>query len=158
MIPKSMYLACVVLAGQSCVSLFGQEKGAGDQMVAPHWQFSAVSFTRSGEGMPPGGAPNALKLTGDSYRNMALTKAFVEGTEIRVLAVQSYFNTSDEVVALSVYLPPTIPETDATFHIEYAKVNTLQVPSQVVPEIENTGVIRYRLNHCQVSLLEWPKR
>lgn len=137
MIPKSMYLACMVLAGLSCVSVFGQEKDAGDKPVAPHLQFSAVSVTQSGKGVQLGGEPNALKIYGDSYKSMLLTQAFVEGNEIRVLAVPSYSNVS--------------------FHFEYAKVNTVQVPPYVVFGIEKTGVIEYRLNNCQVSLFKWPK-
>jgi hypothetical protein len=49
MIPKNKYLAGVLLAGLSCVSLFGQEKSSSDRLVAPHWQFSAVSMMQPGE-------------------------------------------------------------------------------------------------------------
>jgi hypothetical protein len=133
MIPKSMYLACVVWAGLSCVSVFGQEKGAGDQPVAPHPQFSSVP--QSGQGVHLGGEPNALQIYGSSYKSMLLTQAFVGGTEIRLLAIPSYSNTS--------------------FHFEYA--NTVQVPAYVVLGVEKTGVIEYRLNNCQFSLFKWPK-
>lgn len=158
MIPKSTYLAYVVLAGLSCVSLFGQEKGDGDQLVTPHRQFSAVSLTQSGRGVHLGGAPNDWKIYGDSYKSMLLTQASVEGTEIRVPAVLSYLNTSNEVVASSFRQPATTTrETYATFHFEYAALNTVPVPPHVVLEIENTGVIEYWLNNCQFSLSKWHK-
>ena len=49
MIPKSKYLAGVLLAGLSCVSLFGQEKNSGDRLVVPHWQFSTAGMMQPGE-------------------------------------------------------------------------------------------------------------
>jgi hypothetical protein len=149
MIPKSMYLAVVAVAGLSCVSLFGQEKTTGDQQAAPRWHFSTAVITQSAD---------VSKIDGDFYRRAPLTQGFIQGMENRVLAAPGYSNTSEWIVASSIYQPPITPETDPAFHIEYAKLSTVQVSKDVVPAIENTGVIQYRLNHCQVSLLEFHKR
>jgi hypothetical protein len=150
MIPKNKYLACVLLAGLSCVSLFGQKKSSGDRLVAPHWQFSAASIMQPGERVPARREAIGQKGDGYSYKAMLLNQAL-----IRVPAVPSYFNTSDGVLASSIQL---LPNTDAAFHIEFAKDKTVQVPPRIVLEAQNTGVIEYRLHNCQVSLTEWPKR
>ncbi|SRR5579871_2760176 len=157
MIPKSTSLACVVLAGLSCVSLFGQEKGAGDRFVASHRQFSAVSLTQSVRGTPLGGVPNDWKIYSNSYESMLLTQASVEGAEIRVPAILSSLNTSDEAVPSSISQQANTRETYATIHFEYVTLNTVQVPPHVVLEIENTGVIEYWLNNCQFSISRWHK-
>lgn len=149
MIPKSMYLAVVAVAGLPCVSLSGQEKITGGQQAVPHWHFNAPGITQSRD---------ASNIDGDFYRPVPLTQGFVAGMENRVLAAPGYSNTPEWLVASSVYQPPITPETDAAFHIEYAKLSTVQVSQDVVPAIENTGVIQYRLNHCQVSLVEFHKR
>ena len=90
MIPKSTYLAYVVLAGLSCVSLFGQEKGDGDQLGHPPSAVQRGQPYTIGKRRHFGGAPNDWKIYGDSYKSMLLTQASVEGTEIRVPAVLSY--------------------------------------------------------------------
>jgi hypothetical protein len=147
MIPKNKYWAGVLLAGLSCASLFGQEKSSGDRLVAPRWQFSAVSITQPGERA----RRSAIAQEGDgySYKAMQLKQAF------RMPAVPSYFNTSDGVLPTSIQ---PLPYTGAALHVEFAKENTVQAPPRVVLEAQNTGVIEYRLHNCQVLLIEWPKR
>ena len=150
MIPKNKYLACLLLAGLSCVSLLGQEKSSGDRLVAPHWQFGTVSIMQPGERVHAGREAIAQKGDGYSYRATLLNQAFV-----RVPAVPPYFNTSDGALASSIQL---LPNTEPAFRIEFAKEKTVQVPPGAVLEAQNTGVIEYRLHNCQVSLIEWPKR
>ncbi|HKD60320.1 MAG TPA: hypothetical protein VKB47_07650 [Terracidiphilus sp.] len=147
MIPKNKYWAGVLLAGLSCASLFGQEKRPGDRLVAPRWQFSTTSMMQPGE--RTGRGVIAQKGDGYSYKAMQLKQAF------RVPAISSYFNASDGVLQTSIQL---LPNTEAAFHVEFAKENTVQAPPQVVLEAKSTGVIEYRLHNCQVLLIEWPKR
>jgi hypothetical protein len=131
--PKSMYLASVALAGLSCVPLLAQ-KPAQDQSAHD-------------------------------------TQAFVEGPVVRLPGVPGYLKIWDALVVSSpasasgsvIPQPPTALETETAFHIEYARANAAQLnafpaSSPLVSDIGSTGVIDYRLNHCQVLLAEWPRK
>jgi hypothetical protein len=89
-------------------------------------------------------------------------QALMKGPVIQLPAVAIYTSISDGLVISSVrsemHRPLTSPETEATFQFEYARVNGFEVPSHLIPEIGSSGVIEYRLNNCQVSLTEWPKK
>jgi hypothetical protein len=126
-----MYLASVALAGLSCVPLSGQDK---------------------------------------QDKNSRNTQTFVEGPVVRLPGVPGYLKIWDGLVVSSPApgtglgtgsgfpQPPTSLETEAAFRIEYARANVSAVASPLVPDIESTGVIDYRLNHCQVFLAEWPRK
>lgn len=123
---------------------------------------STVIVTQSGEGVHLSGVSNQTRIDEDFDHNMLLTQTLVVSPDMQVQAVPSYVSTPDGLIVSSVksqvHQPPTAPETDATFLIEYAKVDAFQIPSRVVLDIKNTGVIEFRLNNCQVSLAEWARK
>jgi hypothetical protein len=57
-----------------------------------------------------------------------------------------------------VHQPPDAPETDATFRIDYTKVESYQIPSHVVFDIKNTGVIEIGFSACKVTVADWAKK
>jgi hypothetical protein len=123
---------------------------------------STVDITPSGEGVHLSGKQGDMKTDEDFDKNMLLTQALVVSPEIRVLAVPAYTSTTDGLVVSSVksqvHQPPTTPETDVAFQIEYAKVDSFQIPSHVVMDIKNVGALEFRLNDCQVSLADWANK
>ncbi len=123
---------------------------------------STVAITPSGEGLHLSGKANELQIDEDFDKNMLLTQALVEGPAIRVLARPSYASTTDGLLVSSVqsqvHQPPTAPEVDISYQIEYAKVDSFQIPTHIVLDIKNMSVIELRLNNCQVSLVDWAKQ
>jgi hypothetical protein len=77
---------------------------------------------------------------------------------MRVLATPSYVNTTDGLVISAVTSqinqPPSAPQTEVTFRMEYAKVDSFQIPSNVVLDLKNVGVFEVGFNACQVSVAE----
>lgn len=57
-----------------------------------------------------------------------------------------------------VHQPPTAPEADVTYRIDYAKVSSYQIPSHVVFDIKNTGVIEIGFSACTVTVADWAKK
>jgi hypothetical protein len=43
---------------------------------------------------------------------------------------------------------------DVTFRVQYAKVGSFQIPSHVVYDIKNVGVIEIAFDACQVSVAD----
>lgn len=121
-----------------------------------------VSVTPSGQGVHISGTSKEMKIDADFDKNMLLTQTLVESSEIRVLLMPTYVSTGDGLVVSSIksqiHQPPTAPEQDANFEVEYAKVDSFQIPSRVALDIKNTGVLEFRMNNCQVLLAEWAKK
>ena len=53
---------------------------------------------------------------------------------------------------------PTAPQTEVDIRVEYAKMDSFQIPSRVVFDIKNVGVIEVGFSACQVTLANWAKR
>jgi hypothetical protein len=123
---------------------------------------NSVVVTKSGDGVHLSGKAKDMSFDEDFDKNMLLTQALVVGPTLKVLAVPTFAKTSDGLlissVASEVHQPPTAPETNATFRIEYAKVDSYQIPSRVVFDIKNTGVIEIGLSACKVTVAEWARK
>ena len=119
--------------------------------------------TRSGEGVHLSGLlSKETKFDEDFDKNMLLTQVLVDSPNIKVLAIPTYMTTPDgllvSAVTSQVNQPPSAPQTEATIRIAYAKVDSFQIPSRIVLDIKNTGVIDFGLSGCKVSVAEWAKR
>lgn len=123
---------------------------------------NSITITKSGQGIHLSGTSKDMTFDEDFDNNMLLTQALVVGPNLKVLAVPTFVPTSDGLVLSSVtsqvHQPPTAPETDATFRIEYVKVESYQLPSRVVFDIKNTGVIEIGFSACKVTLSDWVKK
>ena len=123
---------------------------------------STVTVTNSGEGVHLRGTSKETTLDEDFDKNMLLTKVQVANPSLTVLATPTFTSTEDGLLLSSVtsqiHQPTTAPETEATIRIEYAKVDSFQIPSHIVIDIKNTGVIEFRLNACKVSVADWAKK
>ena len=123
---------------------------------------STVTVTSSGDGVHLSGTSKDTTFDEDYDKNMLLTKVLVASPNLTVLAKPTYTSTEDGLLVSSVtsqiHQPPTAPETEATFRIEYAKVDSYQIPSHIVIDIKNTGIIELRLNSCTVTAADWTKR
>jgi hypothetical protein len=123
---------------------------------------SSITITKSGDGLHLSGTSQQMTFDEDFDKNMLLTQALVVGPNLKVLAVPTFALTPDgliiSTVASQVHQPPTAPEADATFRIDYAKVDSYQLPSHVVFDIKNTGVIEISLSACKVTLADWAKK
>lgn len=123
---------------------------------------STVTVTKSGDGVHLSGTTKEMALDEDFDKNMILTQALVVSPTLKVLAMPTFTPTSDGLIVSTVlsqvHQPPTAPETDATFRIEYANVQSFQIPSRIVFDIKNTGIIDIGLSACQVTASDWAKK
>jgi hypothetical protein len=107
------------------------------------------------------GTSENVKFDEDYDENMLLTQAVVDTPEMKVVAVPTYVRTDDGLivaaVASQVNQPPSAPPIGVTFRVEYAKVDSFQIPSHVVYDIKNVGVIEVRFRACQVSVADLPQ-
>lgn len=121
-----------------------------------------VQVTETGPGYHLSGLGKDMKLDEDFDKNMVLNQVLVVTPAVRVLAVPIYASTPDGLVVSTVTSrinqPPTAPETEATFRIDYAKVDAFQIPSHIVLDIRNTGLIEFGLSNCKVLLADWAKK
>jgi hypothetical protein len=119
---------------------------------------NTITITTNTAGFHLSGNSGGMKLDEDFDKNMLLTQVQVAGTDIKVLATPTYITTPDGLVVSAVTSlvnqPPSAPQTQVTFRIDYAKVDAFQIPSRIVFDIKNTGVIEIGLNACQVSVAD----
>lgn len=122
---------------------------------------STVIATKSGDGVHLSGTTKDTSFDEDYDKNMLLTKAVVVSPTITVSAKPIYINSEDGLllssVASQIHQPPTAPETDVTFRVEYMKVDSYQIPSHVVFDIKNTGVIEITFSACKATVADWAK-
>jgi hypothetical protein len=120
---------------------------------------SSLTVTNSGDGVHLSGKSKDTTFDEDFDKNMLLTKVLVTNPNLTVLAKPTYTSTEDGLllssVASQIHQPTTAPGTNTTFRIEYAKVDSFQIPSHVVIDIQNTGIIEFRLNACKVTAADW---
>jgi hypothetical protein len=94
----------------------------------------------------------------DFDQNLVLTQFSVESPALRVVAVPTFLSTPDGLVISSVVSkvnqPPTAPQLEVIFNVEYSTVDSLQIPSRVVNTIKNVGVFEIGLSGCQVFTTE----
>jgi hypothetical protein len=123
---------------------------------------STVTITNAGEGVHLSGTSEGSSFDEDFDKNMLLTQVLVVNPNMKVLATPTYASTPDglllSAVASAINQPSTAPPTQAIFRIDYAKVETFQIPSRVVFDIKNTGVIEIAFNSCRVSLADWANK
>lgn len=123
---------------------------------------STVTLTQVDQGFHLSGASKDMKIDEDFDPNMVLSQVFVVSSAMKVVATPTYSATADGLVVSAVTSrinqPPSAPETQATFRIEYAKVDAFQIPNRVVLDIKNTGVIDIGFSNCQVGLADWAKK
>ena len=121
-----------------------------------------LTVTKSGDGVHLSGTSKGSTFDEDYDKNMLLTQALVVSPDLKVQAKPTYTNTTDGLILSSltslVQQPPTAPEIEATFHIEYAEVDSYQIPSHVVFDIKNTGVIEFGFSACKVTIADWAKK
>ncbi|HEY1575622.1 MAG TPA: hypothetical protein VGF82_00925 [Terracidiphilus sp.] len=147
---------------QTAVSGFFQSWNAyvnGSMVPLPD---NSVTLTKAGEGIHVSAAANGMNIDEDFDKNMLLTQALVVSPTLKVLATPTFAPTPDGLVVSSVmsqvHQPPDAPETDATFRIDYTKVESYQIPSHVVFDIKNTGVIEIGFSACKVTVADWAKK
>jgi hypothetical protein len=123
---------------------------------------SSVTVSKSGDGIHLSSIPGNSKFDEDYDKNMLLTHVLVVTQDMKVSATPTYASTPDGLlvssVASDVSQPPTAPPAEAIFRIDYAKVDSFQVPSHVAFDIKNTGVIDINFNACEVSVADWAKK
>ena len=123
---------------------------------------SSVVVSKSGDGVHLSSVPGDSKFDEDYDKNMLLTQVLVVTPTMKVLATPTYSNTPDgllvSIVTSEVSQPPTASPAVAIFRIEYAKMSAFQIPSRVIFDIKNTGLIEISFNACQVSLADWAKK
>jgi len=99
-----------------------------------------------------------LTLDEDFDQNMLLVRTTVSTSMMKVVAIPTYVRTDDglivSAVASELNQPPSAPPVDITFRVEYAKVESFQIPSHVVYDIKNVGVIEVGFKICQVAVAD----
>jgi hypothetical protein len=123
---------------------------------------STVTVTSTGDGIHLSGTAKDAEIDEDFDKNMLLTKALVVSPNMTVLATPTFARTPEGLVVSSVlsqlHQPPDAPETAVTFRIEYTKVESYQIPSHVVFDIRNTGVIEMDFGACKVTVADWARK
>lgn len=123
---------------------------------------NSVEVTSAGDGVHLRGTSGDAKFDEDFDKNMLLTQAVVDSPQTRVVAIPTYVRTEDGLVISTVSSrlnqPPSAPPMDVTLRVEYAKVDSFQIPSHVVYDIKNVGVIELAFNACQVSVANPAKK
>lgn len=123
---------------------------------------SSVTVTRAGDGVHLSGTTNDTKIDEDFDKNMLLTQVLVVSPATKVLAMPSYVSTPDGLlvtaVTSQVNQPPSAPQTQIVFRVEYAKVDSFQIPSHVVFDIKNVGLFEFNFSGCQVSVADQGKK
>lgn len=123
---------------------------------------NSLTITSAGTGFHLSGLSQGTKIDEDFDKNMVLSQVLVVGPNIKVLALPTYKTTEDGLVVSAVTSkinqPPGAPEVEATFRIDYARVDTFQIPSRIVFDIKNTGLIEIGLSNCEVQLADWAKK
>jgi outer membrane biosynthesis protein TonB len=119
---------------------------------------SWVTVTLMGAGVHLSGTSAGTSIDEDFDQNMLLTQVRVVSPEMRLLAIPRYVETADGLVISAVTYksnkPPSAPLTEVTLRIKYAKVDSFQIPSNVVLDTKNVGVIEVGFNACQVSVAD----
>jgi hypothetical protein len=122
----------------------------------------SVEVTTTGDGVHLHGTSSSPTLEEDFDKNMLLTHVVVETPETKVIALPTYVRTDDglviSTVASQVNQPPSAPPAEVTLHVEYAAVDSFQIPSHVVYDVKNVGVIEVGFNTCQVSVADPPQK
>ena len=120
---------------------------------------STVTVTSAGDGVHLSGTSDGSSFDEDFDKNMLLTEVRVVNPSMKVLATPTYTSTPDgllvSAITSQVSQPSTAPPAEAIFRINYLKVETFQIPSRVVFDIKNTGVIEIAFNSCRISLADW---
>jgi len=123
---------------------------------------STLTVTSVADGVHLSGTSGGSSFDEDFDKNMLLTQVRVVNPDMKVLATPTYASTPDgllvSVVASQISQPSTAPPAEAIFRIDYAKVDSFQIPSRVVFDIKNTGVIEIAFNSCRVSLANWAQK
>jgi hypothetical protein len=122
----------------------------------------SVTITTAGDGIHLSGTFDGETLDEDFDKNILLTQVLVVKPELRVLAKPSYATTADGLLVSSVVSqinqPPSAPPIEAVFRIEYAKVDSFQIPSHILIDLKNTGTIEVGFSACKVSVADWAKK
>jgi hypothetical protein len=121
-----------------------------------------VTVTDSGEGVHLSGSSQGTSFDEDYDKNMLLTRVQVASPSLTVLALPTYASSDDGLLLSSVtsqvHQPPTAPAVEAIFRIEYAKVEAYQIPSHLIFDVKNTGLIEIGLSGCKVKVADWVKK
>jgi len=121
-----------------------------------------ITVATAGTGVHLSGGSSGITIDEDFDVNMLLTQAIVVTPDLRVVATPTYATSPEglliSAVASQVSQPPNAPQSEADFRVEYAKVDAFQIPSHVVFDIKNVGVIDVRFSACQVSVADWAKK
>jgi hypothetical protein len=123
---------------------------------------STVSVTTSGDGVHLAGSSAGMNLDEDYDKNMLLAKVVVSTPKLTVQAKPTYVSSEDGLlissVASEIHQPPAAPAVEETIRVEYAKVDSFQIPSHVVFDIRNIGIIEFGFNACSVTVADWAKK
>jgi hypothetical protein len=119
---------------------------------------NSVEVTTAGTGIHLHGTPGDTNFDEDFDKDVLLTQVVVDNPQMKVVAIPTYVRTEDgliiSAVSSRVNQPPSAAPMDVTFRVEYAKVGSFQIPSHVVYDIKNVGVIEIAFNACRVSVAD----
>jgi hypothetical protein len=117
----------------------------------------SVEVTTTEAGVHLHGTSTSLKPDEDFDKNMLLTQVVVDTPTMKAVAMPTYVRTNDglvvSAVASQINQPPSAPPIEVTFRVEYAKVESFQIPLHLVYDVMNVGVIEIGFNTCVVSVL-----
>lgn len=119
----------------------------------------SATVTSKGEGVHLSESAKETKVDEDFDKNMLLTQVVVENPAVRFSATPTFVSTPAGLVVSAVQSqinqPPSAPGINLTLHVEYAQTGAYQLPSHLLFDIKNAGIIELGLSNCQVNLAAW---
>jgi hypothetical protein len=123
---------------------------------------NTVVVTKSGDGVHLSGTSKDMKLDEDFDKNMLLTQVAVETPGIKAAEMPNFTETEDGLIlsgmVAKIHQPPSAPLIEMDYRIDYAKVDTFQIPSHVRLEKKNVGIVEFDLSNCKISVADWVKK
>lgn len=123
---------------------------------------NTVTLTAVGDGMHLSGKADSMTIDEDFDKNTLLTQVNVISPAVKVLARPTFANTSDGLIVSSISnvinQPPTAPQQETEISIDYANVESFQLPSHIAMNVKNTALIEIDFSACHVSLADWAKK
>lgn len=123
---------------------------------------NSVTVTKSGDGVHMSGRTNGGTIDEDYDKNMLLTNVLITTPTLKVLSKPIYVNSHDGRLLSSlnslVHMPPTAPEVEMTYHFEYSKVDSYEIPSHIALDIKNVGIANFGFSNCKVTVANWAKK
>jgi hypothetical protein len=115
-----------------------------------------LTVTKAGAGLHVSGNAGETTFDEDYDENMLLTRALVVNPTMRVVATPTFVRSTDglllSAVTSLINQPPSAPQTEVTFRIDYMKVDSFQLPSHLLIDVKNVAMMEFSFSACKAQV------